>query len=110
VSSPAAPTIFGEFAGATLICGQIGHRITIVPGKQVGLVFARTGRASRVFEPFFTSHRDKGECGLGMHIVYNLVSQVLGGTINWMDQPDASARRATKLTGIAPDRPGARIQ
>jgi len=36
----------------------------------------------KVFEPFFTTRRDKGSSGLGMHIVFNLVTQSLKGTIN----------------------------
>ena len=34
-----------------------------------------------VFDPFVTTKRNQGGCGLGMHIVYNLVNQLLKGEI-----------------------------
>lgn len=35
----------------------------------------------RIYDPFFTTRRGAGGSGLGLHIVYNLVTQTLGGTI-----------------------------
>jgi signal transduction histidine kinase len=36
----------------------------------------------KIFEPFTTTKRGEGGSGLGLHLVYNLVTQALGGTIN----------------------------
>ncbi|MBF0110219.1 MAG: HAMP domain-containing histidine kinase [Magnetococcales bacterium] len=41
----------------------------------------------RVFEPFFTTARHRGGSGLGMHIVFNLVTQTLKGTIRCISNP-----------------------
>lgn len=70
--------------------GQAGT-ITIqareLPDDQVELRFSDDGRGvgpdhlGRLFEPFFTTNRARGGSGLGLHIVYNLVTQSLRGTI-----------------------------
>lgn len=41
----------------------------------------------RVFEPFFTTRRDQGGSGLGTHLVYNLVTQALNGSIAVSSSP-----------------------
>ncbi len=42
---------------------------------------------NKMYEPFYTTTRGRGSKGLGMHIVFNLVVQKLGGTIDCQSQP-----------------------
>jgi PAS domain S-box-containing protein len=43
--------------------------------------------AKRIFEPFFTTRRGQGGSGLGMNVVYNLVTQTLHGRIECRTSP-----------------------
>ena len=52
---------------------------------------------ARIFDPFFTTRRGSGGSGLGMHIVYNLVTQVLGGTIGVDSSPEAGFRLSIRF-------------
>ena len=36
----------------------------------------------RIFDPFVTTKRGEGGSGLGLHLVYNLVTQALNGKVN----------------------------
>ena len=42
---------------------------------------------NKVFDPFFTTKRGSGGSGLGLHIVFNLVTQTLGGRIECFSKP-----------------------
>ncbi len=48
--------------------------------------------ANHIFEPFFTTKRGQGGSGLGLHIVFNLVTSVLGGSISVQTAPGQGAR------------------
>jgi signal transduction histidine kinase len=54
----------------------------------VGIEPANLGR---VFDPFFTTRRGTGGSGLGLHVVYNLVTQRLGGTVQVKSEPGNGA-------------------
>ncbi|WMW81807.1 ATP-binding protein [Undibacterium cyanobacteriorum] len=69
---------------------QQGHMVldaSINQDKQIEIVFSDDGCgmsedvANHVFDPFFTTKLGQGGNGLGMHIAYNIVTQLLGGTI-----------------------------
>lgn len=62
--------------------------IAVMPlSNQLNIIFKDDGIGvdesikNKVFEPFTTTKRGEGGSGLGMHLVYNLVTQALGGTI-----------------------------
>jgi len=52
----------------------------------------------QVFDPFFTTRRDQGSTGLGLHIVHNIVTNRLGGRIHLETRPGAG----TKIQIIVP--------
>ncbi|MBE9225097.1 AAA family ATPase [Phormidium sp. LEGE 05292] len=52
---------------------------------------------SKIFEPFFTTKRGNGGTGLGLHIVYNLVTQTLKGEILCQSEAGAGTKFIIKL-------------
>ncbi len=57
---------------------------------------------SHVFEPFFTTKLGKGGSGLGMHLVYNITTGLLGGFINIESEPGVGTRVTLLLPLVAP--------
>ncbi|MHC1751125.1 sensor histidine kinase [Humidesulfovibrio sp.] len=72
--------------------GRIGIRAG-VEAERLRFIFSDDGKGiapehlDRIFEPFFTTYRQKGGSGLGLSIVYNLVTQTMGGTIHVASAP-----------------------
>jgi signal transduction histidine kinase len=46
----------------------------------------------QAFDPFFTTRRDAGRAGLGLHIVHSLVTNSLGGRIVLETSPEEGTR------------------
>lgn len=85
LSSLLENAILHGFDGASEGEIRIGVNST---GNGISLRIADNGKGiapeniDRVFDPFFTTRRGSGGTGLGLHIVYNLVTQKLGGQIS----------------------------
>ncbi|WP_353328090.1 sensor histidine kinase [Chitiniphilus shinanonensis] len=81
-------------------------------GDVVTLVFADDGRGiplqhlPKVFDPFFTTRRGLGGSGLGLHVVYNLVTQTLGGEIVVQSEVGQGTTFFILLPRVAPLRGG----
>jgi PAS domain S-box-containing protein len=60
------------------------------------------GNLQHIFEPFYTTKLGRGGSGLGLYIVYNLVSNVLGGSITAHSTPGTGARFVLHLPAHAP--------
>lgn len=54
----------------------------------------------RIFDPFFTTRLGKGGSGLGLNIVYNLVTSVLGGRIRVESPPKGRASGSSFILDI----------
>ncbi len=67
--------------------GTLGIAVTRPGPQEVELRFSDDGcgipaaHMGRVFDPFFTTRRGEGGSGLGLHIVYNIVTTRLRGSI-----------------------------
>jgi signal transduction histidine kinase len=56
----------------------------------------------QVFDPFFTTRRDQGSTGLGLHIVHNIVTSRLGGRISLETRPGAGTKIRIVMPREAP--------
>jgi DNA-binding LacI/PurR family transcriptional regulator/signal transduction histidine kinase len=66
--------------GNIFICASIDHGM-------ITFIFSDDGKGipknnlNKIFDPFFTTRRGAGGTGLGLNIIYNLVTQKYGGSI-----------------------------
>lgn len=59
----------------------------------------------KIFEPFFTTKRGSGGTGLGMHIIYNIVTVKLHGRIEAQSEEGKGSRFTIKLPMTLPENP-----
>jgi signal transduction histidine kinase len=88
--------------------GAIRIEAVKLANSQVELIISDDGAGMsddvqrRAFDPFFTTRRNQGGTGLGLHIVYNLVTRRLGGRITFASAPNRGTTFRLVLPLIAP--------
>jgi signal transduction histidine kinase len=94
---------FGEQGG-----GRMRLAAERLEGERIRLTFSDDGSGiaadalPRIFDPFFTTRRGQGGTGLGLHIVYNLVTGKLGGSVQAESAPGEGTRFTIELPCVAP--------
>ncbi|MEI6559312.1 MAG: ATP-binding protein [Rhodospirillaceae bacterium] len=94
--------------GAITISGAEGAAGTVVLTITDDGAGIRAEDQPRLFEPFFTTRRSQGGIGLGLHMVFNIVSSVLGGRIAVESEPGRGCRFVVTLPSRSPATPGRR--
>jgi PAS domain S-box-containing protein len=94
--------------------GQADARIFLslhaTQDEQIELEFRDNGAGMppkilhQVFDPFFTTKMGQGGSGLGMNIVYNIVTGMLGGTIAITSDPGQGTKVTIRMPVTAPVR------
>jgi len=88
--------------GAINIVGEIDQKNNItITFKDDGCGIAKNN-IKKVFDPFFTTKMGTGSTGLGMNVVYNIVTNILGGTIKVSSTINKGTLFTLKLPKIAP--------
>jgi signal transduction histidine kinase len=59
----------------------------------------------QAFNPFFTTGRNHGSTGLGLHIVHTIVTNRLGGSLDLGSEPGAGTRIRIVLPRVASAQP-----
>jgi PAS domain S-box-containing protein len=88
--------------------GTIEIRVRESGKDNVEIIFSDNGCGMsldvrrRAFDPFFTTRRDQGGTGLGLHIVYSIVTNRLGGRLDLDSEAGGGTRIQIILPRIAP--------
>lgn len=88
--------------------GQVWLRAEAAEPGWIVLSVADDGRGisaenqKRIFDPFFTTRLGQGGSGLGLHVVFSLVVDLLGGRIDVDSSPGSGAIFIVRLPAVAP--------
>jgi PAS domain S-box-containing protein len=88
--------------------GTIDVKVQASGDENVEILFSDNGRGMsldvrrKAFDPFFTTRRDQGGTGLGLHIVHTVVTNCLGGRVNLESEPGEGTRIQLILPRVAP--------
>ena len=88
--------------------GIVSVEVRASGDENVEILFADTGCGMnldirrKAFDPFFTTRRDQGCTGLGLHIVHTIVTNGLGGRVNLDSEPDQGTKITIVLLRVAP--------
>jgi PAS domain S-box-containing protein len=88
--------------------GTVDIKVRAAGPDYVEIIFADDGCGMsldvrrRAFDPFFTTRRDQGGTGLGLHIVYSIVTNRLGGRLELDSEPGRGTRVHIVLPRVAP--------
>jgi signal transduction histidine kinase len=87
--------------------GTLSITATVVD-DMVELVVLDDGRGmdqetlARIFEPFYTTRLGQGGSGLGMSIVLNIVTGIIGGKLDVQSEPERGTRLVVTFPRVAP--------
>jgi PAS domain S-box-containing protein len=88
--------------------GTVDIKVRAAGNDYVEIIFADDGCGMsldvrrRAFDPFFTTRRDQGGTGLGLHIVYSIVTNRMGGRLDLDSEPGRGTRVQIVLPRVAP--------
>jgi PAS domain S-box-containing protein len=88
--------------------GSVDIKVREFGKDKVEIVFSDDGCGMsldvrrRAFDPFFTTRRDQGGTGLGLHIVYSIVTNRLGGRLELDSEPGRGTQIRIVLPRVAP--------
>ena len=80
-----------EQAGSIVVSAALEGETVVFDYRDDGAGMA-AGTLAKLFDPFFTTRRGSGGSGLGAHILYNLVTGPLGGTVKVDSAPGQGLR------------------